>query len=188
MSGWCYLNLIAIGNIFGHAVTLQQAKDNLALTISRKHKILRTMKYLLFITLLLLASISFGQNNTTITVIDFVKIKNNKRQEAIFYYENNWRVYRQIALEKGYIKSYRLLTTSADTTANFDLILVTEYSDSLQYKLREERFQPIIKATRPDGPILLNELNPADFRENLFFKEAGTLFSPGKAKRKRNRR
>jgi hypothetical protein len=145
----------------------------------KQHKI-KGMKNLLLLTVLFITTNLFGQNQSAITTIDFVKIKNNKRQEALFFYENNWKVYRDIALEKGYIKSYKLLTSSADTTANFDLILMTEYSDSSFYKSSEERFQQIIKATRPEGPKLLNQLKPNDFRQNLFFKEAETLFSSDK--------
>ena len=139
------------------------------------------MKNPVFIILFVLTTsttISLAQGPTSISTIDFVKIKDGKRQEALFFYENNWKVYRDIALEKGYIKSYRLLTTIADTTANFDLILVTEYADSSQYKIREERFQQIIKANRPDGPKLLNEFKPNDIRLNVFSKEATTLFAP----------
>jgi hypothetical protein len=146
------------------------------------------MRNLLVAALLLFASISFGQSETTITTIDFVKIKDNRRKEALYFYENNWKLYRDIALKNGYIKSYKLLTTTADTTANFDLILITEYADSSQFKLNEERFQQIIKAARPDGPKLLNELKPADIRQNLFFKQAETLFSADKMKSKRKKK
>lgn len=142
------------------------------------------MSNLLLVALLLFANISFGQSETAITTIDFVKIKNNKRQEALYFYENNWKVYRDMALKMDYITSYKLLITSADTTANFDLILITEYADSLQFKLSEERFQQIIKATRPDGPKLLNALKPNDFRQNLFFKKTETLFNADKSKPK----
>jgi hypothetical protein len=134
------------------------------------------MKIIQFVVLVLLSNFSFGQNQKSISIIDFVKIKNYKRQETIFYYENNWKLHRDVAIEKGYIQSYKLLTTTADTAANFDLILITEYADSLQFKLREERFQEIIKMNRPDGPKLLNELKPSDFRINLFFRQTETLF------------
>ena len=143
------------------------------------------MRNYLLVASLLFTNISYGQSETTITTIDFEKNKNNKRQEALYFYENNWKVYRDIALKNDYIKSYKLLTTSADSTANFDLILITEYADSSQFKLNEERFQQIIKATRPDGPKLLNELKPNDFRQNLFFKKSETLFSADKTKTKR---
>ena len=82
------------------------------------------MRNHLLVASLLFTNISYGQSETTITTIDFVKIKNNKRQEALYFYENNWKVYRDIALKNDYIKSYKLLTTSADSTANFDLILI----------------------------------------------------------------
>jgi hypothetical protein len=143
------------------------------------------MRNFLLFALLLFANSSFGQSGTTIITIDFVKIKNNKRQEAQYFYENNWKVYRDIALKNDYIKSYKLLTTLADSTANFDLILITEYADSSQFKLNEERFQQIIKSTRPNGPKLLNELKPNDFRQNIFFKKAETLFSADNTKANR---
>jgi hypothetical protein len=174
--------------IFEHPATVRQKKSFLTQPgyFFYRHKInstLKNMRNLLLVSLILFMNVSFGQSQTTITTIDFVKMKNNNRQEALFFYENNWKIFRDIALEKGYITSYKLLTTSSDTTANFDLILVTEYADSLQFKLSEERFQQIIKASRPDGLKLLNELKPNDFRQNLFFKQAETLFSEDKSKK-----
>ncbi len=134
----------------------------------------------------MIANISFGQSS--ITTIDFVKIKHNKRAEALYFYENNWKVFRDIALKNDFIKSYKLLTTVADSAANFDLMLITEYADSTQYKLNEERFQQIIKATRPDGLKLLNELKPNDFRQIVFFKRTETLFSAESTKGKRRKK
>jgi len=140
------------------------------------------MKKLLLVASLTVTTILFAEAQSKISVIDFVKTKNGKQQEAFYFYENNWKIYRDIALEKGFIYSYKLLKTSADSAANFDLILITEYTDSAQFNLGEERFQQIIKATRPGGPKLLNELKPNDFRQNLFFKKAEILFSPGNTK------
>lgn len=135
------------------------------------------MKSVMLITLVLFAKVSFGQTDRTITIIDFVKVNSGKQREALFFYENNWKVYRDIALDSGYIKAYRLLTTSVDSVADFDIMLITEYTDSLQFSLSEERFQKIMKSIRPQGPRLLNELKPADFRRNLFFRQTKTLYS-----------
>ncbi len=146
------------------------------------------MKKSVLVALLFIASVSFGQIQKTITTIDFVKIKNDRQKEALFFYENNWRIYREIAFQRGFIKSYHLLTTTADSTANFDLLLMTEYADSSQYKLSEQNFQKIIKETRPDGPKLLNELKPNDFRQNVFFKRTETLFTSGEKQTKKGNR
>ncbi len=134
-------------------------------------------RYILFFFLFFSIS-AFGQTSSSVSVVDFVKVKNNKLPEALFFYENNWKVYRDIALRNNYIVSYKLLQTSADSIANFDLVLITEYADSSQLKLAEERFQKIIKETRPTGPKLMNDLKPNDFRQNVFVKQAQTLFSP----------
>lgn len=112
----------------------------------------------------------------TVSVLDFVKIKDNKKQEALFFYENNWKVYREAALKKGIIKSYRLLAIEADSTAGYDLILVTEYKNADQHKASEKNFEPILKELRPNGPVLLNHLKPADFRINTGAKTLTTLY------------
>ena len=118
---------------------------------------------------------TFGQSQRPVTIIDFVKIKASKTAEALFYYEQNWKAYREVALKKGSIRSYQLLTTKADSLADFDLMLLTEYTDSTQFGLSEERFQRIIQDMNPDGSKLLNALKPAEFRTNLFYRKAETL-------------
>jgi hypothetical protein len=133
----------------------------------------------MFISIVFFTTCSFAQTTLPISVVDFVKIKNGKEKEAIYFYENNWKVYRDMALKKGYIKSYKLLKTSADTLSNFDIILITEYADTLQLKLSEDRFRQIIKQVNPGGPKLLNEVKPVDFRQNLFSKQTTALFFQG---------
>lgn len=142
------------------------------------------MKIVILIFLTHFSLAGFGQANPAIAIIDFVKIKNDRQKEALFFYENNWKIYRDIAIQKNFIKSYRLLFTKADSTANFDLILITEFADSLQFKLSEDRFQTIIKTTSPNGPTLLNELKPNDFRQNAFFKQSQIIFSSDERKQK----
>jgi hypothetical protein len=112
----------------------------------------------------------------TISIIDFVKVKDNKLREALYFYENNWKVYREIALKKEYIIGYKFLTTNPDSLASFDFMLITEYADSAQHALAEERFNEIIKEIRPTGPKLLNGYKPNEFRINLFNRRARSVF------------
>ncbi len=120
---------------------------------------------------------SFQQPGKPISVIDFVKIKNNHRAEAIYFYENNWTVYRRIALKRNQILSYQILQTTPDSNFNFDLILTTVYRDSAQFKESEANFASIIKQTRPEGPKLLDSLKPGDFRQLVATKVAEKLIS-----------
>lgn len=98
-------------------------------------------------------------------------------------------MYRDVAMQRGYITSYQLLRTAPDSLNTFDILLVTGYADSLQYSLSEERFQTIIKELRPEGPNLLNNFKPGDFRTNLFNQSAETIYrageKPGKGSRKK---
>jgi hypothetical protein len=112
------------------------------------------------------------------SVIDFVRIKDSNTKEALYFYENNWKLYRDIALQKGYIKSYQLVRTQPSPTTPYHLLLITEYSDSAQFAVREERFNALIKEVRPDGPKLLNHLKPAEFRETVNAIITETLWQP----------
>lgn len=106
-------------------------------------------------------------NNTEkqITIIDYVKVLNNKRDEAIYYYENNWKVFRQIAVKSGFIKSFELLQTKPDDNKEYDIILKTVFNNSSDYELSEKRFQQIIKETVSNSPNYLNKISPNEFRK-----------------------
>ncbi|HRG24558.1 MAG TPA: hypothetical protein PLL23_09200 [Chitinophagaceae bacterium] len=121
-------------------------------------------------------SLSFQVEAQTITVMDFVQVKEGHRAEAVFFYENNWKLYRDIAVKKGFILSYRLEEVVADSAGTFNLVLITEYRDSVFYQNSEANFREILATARPNGPLLLNHLQPADFRINLFVKITRNLF------------
>ena len=130
------------------------------------------MRYLYFLFLLL----SFQVEAQTITVMDFVQVKEGHRTEAVFFYENNWKLYRDIAVKKGFILSYRLEEVVADSAGTFNLVLITEYKDSVFFQNSEANFREILASARPNGPLLLNNLQPADFRKNLFVTITRNLF------------
>lgn len=127
------------------------------------------MKTLFLFLALSISTISFGQVNDKITTIEFVEILNNNKEEAIFYFENNWKVLREMALGKKYIDSYQLLETPTSEEAPFQIILLTTYQNNEQYNLREAHFQELIKEK---GELkLLNNKKPTEFRKSMFSKE-----------------
>lgn len=127
------------------------------------------MKTLLHIGVLVLLSFCARAQaaNQPVTVVDFVKVKDGKLAETLFYYEQNWLKYREEALKQGYIIAYKLLKADASQQNAFDLMLMTEYASPEQQSKAEEHFQPIIRRLNPNGPKLLNHLKPAEFRENV---------------------
>ena len=111
--------------------------------------------------LLLLLPLS---SHAEILTIDFVKVLDGNEAEAVYYYEQNWQQYRVKALEKGYISSYRLLIKSS-SDGNADILLITGYADDAMYAAREENFALVMQDPDGDGPKLLNEKTPGEFRE-----------------------
>ena len=67
------------------------------------------MRILIFIVFLTVCSFSHGQHDDKLSTIDFVQIINNNREEATYYFQNNWMVLRKMAIKKGYIHSYQIL-------------------------------------------------------------------------------
>lgn len=110
-------------------------------------------------------------------VADFVKIKDGRRDEALYFYENNWKIYREEAKKRGVIESFELVDARSEKNADFDLILITRYRGEDQYKNSEKNFEPILKQLRPNGPALKNALKPEEFRQNVFVYNGRSLFA-----------
>ena len=96
-----------------------------------------------------------------VATVDKVSIKNGRSEESAYFYENNWRVYREKALASGYISGFRLME-GADDVGVPTLLLITEYADEAQYEAREENFAKVMPSN--GKPALLNLLIPKDFR------------------------
>ncbi len=130
---------------------------------------MKSMKKLILLSLV--AFMPTQQTNaqkTPYVALDIIKIKNGLWEEALFFFENNWKVYREDAIKQGIISSYQLLINRADSVSN-NIILITQYPDSLAYVKSEENFRPILKKLRPNGPIHLNEKQRKDFMEIVVF-------------------
>ncbi|MEO9871697.1 hypothetical protein [Ekhidna sp.] len=124
-------------------------------------------KYLL--VLMIMSSLSIQAQNGKISTIDFVQILNDNREEAVFYYQNNWLELRKIAVAKSYIDSFEIIEVQSTPEASFHLILKTTYKNQAAYEKSEDRFQKIIEE---NGPLkLLNDKKPGDFRKVIFYKE-----------------
>lgn len=97
-------------------------------------------------------------------VVEFVKVVNGNRDEARYYYENNWRVYREAAVKRGIIESFDYVEIT-NKDSEFDIILITRYANEDQFKNSEKAFEPILKELRPKGPLLRGTLKPDAFRK-----------------------
>lgn len=127
------------------------------------------MRMIMFLCLLTVSSISYGQKDDKISTIDFVQILNDNKEEAIYYFQNNWQVLRNMAIKKKYIHSFQILEVPISPGDPFQLMLITTYMNEKQYKLREDHFSELIKEK---GELkLMNDKEPADFRKTLFSKE-----------------
>ena len=115
---------------------------------------------IVYVILVLLPLSAFAE----VVTVDFVKVLNGNQDEAVYYYENNWKQHRIKALDRGYISSYKLLVKTSDD-GQTDILLLTGYATEAQYEAREENFAVVMGESGRDGPALLNEKTPGEFRE-----------------------
>lgn len=110
-----------------------------------------------------------------IDVVEFVKVVGGNRDEARYFYENNWRVYREAAVKRGIIDSFEYIETASKDAA-FDIILITRYTNEEQFKNSETAFEPILKELRPKGPLLKGTIEPDSFRQIVHSYVGKTVF------------
>lgn len=96
--------------------------------------------------------------------VDFVKVLNGNTEEALFYYEQNWKQHRVEAARRGFISSYQMLVRTSDEGGT-DILLITGYATDEQYEKREENFAIVMNRSEGGGPRLLNDKSPGEFRE-----------------------
>lgn len=118
--------------------------------------------------------------NGIFETIELIKIKDGKRDEARYYYENNWRFYRDAAVKRGVIDSFEYIEVASATDAAFDLILITRYRGEAQFKNSEKGFGPIIKELTPNGPFLKGTSKPDDFRQIVSTYTGKAVFTSAK--------
>ena len=85
---------------------------------------------------------SISQNYIT---LDIVKVNAAYKEEAMYFYNENWKQFRIEAHKKGFISGFEMLKTETDSSKYFQLILITKYPDSLTFHNKEQNFAPIMK-------------------------------------------
>jgi hypothetical protein len=132
-----------------------------------------------------------GANRRTIPVandgaaplwtIDFIKTKDNQRENFLKFVEQNWAAARQTLRAKGDVLSYRVLALPAgrEAASAWDVLLLTEYANREIYNRREAIFAEVFRVLptvpvagmtsgrqmadilNPDGVVYTQPLSPA---------------------------
>ena len=104
--------------------------------------------------------------------IEYVKVLNNHEDEVLFFYENNWLVFRKYAEKHGFIEGYEIKQVA---DSDYDIILTTTYKDEQQEDSIEVHFKKWMSTQ--SGANLLNELTPKDFRKSIKVEKQAILIS-----------
>ncbi|OKY25840.1 hypothetical protein [Thalassotalea sp. PP2-459] len=130
------------------------------------------------ILVMLFSLIGHSQAAQQISTIDFIKINNPYSKETLYFYENNWQVLREKAMNKGFIDSFMLIKVPATPQAPFHLMLITTYRNNEQFESREKNFSQLMSGST--GPMLLNNVPPEQFRTMIFNKTSSVVVTSEK--------
>lgn len=98
-----------------------------------------------------------------VTTVDIVKVKGEYEKEALYFYENNWKVFREEGLKARFISGFQLVESERDTAGVVTLVLMTHFADSVSYANVEKNFRPIMQRVSPGGPKMLNSVGRKEF-------------------------
>lgn len=113
-----------------------------------------------------------------VKVVELVKVLGRNLSETEFYYRNNWKVLREEALKRGFIERYTWAVADPKEDSEWDIILITTYKTEKQYSESEENFRKIIKELRPNGPMLVSDKKPDEFRKSAGVRVTREITSP----------
>lgn len=114
-------------------------------------------------TLTLLFVFVIAAVHAQITMVDIVKARGEYEKEAIYFYENNWKVFREEALKAKYISGFELVKSTVDSTGFFTIVLMTHFADDATHAAVEKNFRSIMERVSPGGPKMLNSVTRKEF-------------------------
>jgi hypothetical protein len=88
----------------------------------------------LVVTVLLLGVSVYAQvkrpyRNGSVWAVSFIKVKPGMNEAYMNYLANQWKNNQEAAKKEGLILSYKVLTTEAHDTQDWNLLLMTEHKD-----------------------------------------------------------
>lgn len=145
---------------------------------------MRNHLYLSILLIMILAPGCMRQDASLpyMSSVDIIECREQYAAEVMYFYTRNWKAFREKALDAGVISGYRFLRTATDSNGIFQLILITEYPDSLTFSQREQNFAPIMRAISPNGPQMLNDVPRQEILQYLNGYDARTLHSASRSK------
>ncbi len=126
------------------------------------------MRIKLLLIVLSFCSICNGQHDERMSLMIFVQVLNDNKEEAIFFYQNNWGAMAELAIEKGLMESHQILETAYSEEEPYHLILIVTFFNEEQYDNREGSYFELLKEIGPEK--LMNDKNPDEFRKELYKK------------------
>ena len=110
------------------------------------------MRSALLLSVFLCVTSCTQQENTqpipsnSVWAMDLVETLPGQQDNYIASIETNWANARRIAQERGSVRSYRAFVAPQDTARGWDVLLMTEYTDSTEWGNREAIFQAIFQS------------------------------------------
>lgn len=100
----------------------------------------------------------------SVWAMDLVQTRPGYQEEYLRGIAANWAGARQLALAQGDVRSYRAFVTTPDSARGWDVVLLTEYTDSSAFARRETTFQKLFADPRYVAGRVVSEVPSRELR------------------------
>ncbi len=100
-------------------------------TIMKHNRILVGLLFVLLLTMsvVVFAQVSRPYRNGSVCNVAFIRIKPGMDSAYMNYLATDWKKSQEASKKEGLILSYKVLTTEAHGSGDFNILLMTEYKD-----------------------------------------------------------
>jgi len=94
---------------------------------------------LLTVSVVVVAQVNRPFRNGSVWNISFIKMKPGMENAYLNYVSNEWKREQEALKKDGQILSYKVITTEAHGSSDFNIMLMTEYKDLATLEANEEK-------------------------------------------------
>ena len=136
--------------------------------MKNRNRILVSSLIVLILTLsvVIVAQVSRPYRNGTVWNVAFIKMKPGMETAYLNYIATDWKRNQEASKKDGLILSYKVLTTEAHGTTDWNIMLMTEYKDMATMEANEAKADALLQKVIGD-----DQKQMQGYRERLEIRE-----------------
>ena len=140
---------------------------------SRRFRIVVLATCALFLCVTVYGQVSRPYRNGSVWGISFIRVKPGMDDAYLNYLAGQWKAQAEAQKQAGLILSYKVLTTEAHGSTDWNMMLMTEFKDLATMEANEEKSEAVMqKVMGDDQKQMQGYRDRSEIREAMGFRLA----------------